>query len=46
MSEHAKNFISTGSEWSFELIAEYDAAIKQIAEQEFGLDTYPNQIEV
>ncbi|MBH1970501.1 SpoVR family protein [Moraxellaceae bacterium AER2_44_116] len=38
--------ISTGSEWSFPLITEYDAAIKDIAINEFGLDTYPNQIEV
>ncbi|MDO8331349.1 MAG: SpoVR family protein [Fluviicoccus sp.] len=38
--------ISSGSEWSFGLIGEYDAAIKAIAHDEFGLDTYPNQIEV
>ena len=38
--------ISTGSEWSFPLITAYDAAIKDIAINEFGLDTYPNQIEV
>ncbi len=37
--------ISTTSEWTFELIAEYDQAIAEIA-REFGLDTYPNQIEV
>lgn len=37
--------ISTGSEWTFELIREYDQAIGQIAE-EFKLDTYRNQIEV
>ncbi len=37
--------ISTTSEWTFELIQEYDHHIGQIAE-EFGLDTYPNQIEV
>ncbi len=37
--------ISTGSEWSFELIEEYDRAIAAIAE-EYRLDTYPNQIEV
>jgi stage V sporulation protein R len=41
-----KQPISTGSEWSFPLIAEYDAAIKAVAHGEFGLDTYPNQIEV
>ena len=37
--------ISTTSEWSFELIQEYDRVIANIA-GEYGLDTYPNQIEV
>lgn len=37
--------ISTTSEWSFELIERYDHEIAKIA-KEFGLDTYPNQIEV
>ncbi|WP_292954479.1 MULTISPECIES: SpoVR family protein [unclassified Neptuniibacter] len=40
-----KKPISTGSEWTFDLIAEYDKEIGRIA-AEFGLDTYPNQIEV
>jgi len=43
--ESKKNYISTGSEWSFELIEQYDEAISEIA-KEFNLDTYPNQIEV
>jgi stage V sporulation protein R len=37
--------ISTGSEWTFDLIERYEKEIGRIAE-EFGLDTYPNQIEV
>jgi len=37
--------LSTSSEWNFDLIRAYDDAIGQIA-QDFGLDTYPNQIEV
>ncbi len=37
--------ISTTSEWTFELIQEYDRIIGNIA-KEYGLDTYPNQIEV
>ncbi|NNL57468.1 MAG: SpoVR family protein [Pseudomonadales bacterium] len=37
--------ISTGAEWSFELIEEYNEVIAGIA-ADFGLDTYPNQIEV
>jgi spore cortex formation protein SpoVR/YcgB (stage V sporulation) len=37
--------ISTGSEWTFELIEQYHAEITALAE-EFKLDTYPNQIEL
>ena len=37
--------ISTGSEWTFELIDEYDRQIGRIA-AEFGLETYRNQIEI
>lgn len=39
------NPISTGSDWSFELLERYEAGIAQCA-AEFGLDTYANQIEV
>ncbi|MEX2963513.1 SpoVR family protein [Microbulbifer sp. TYP-18] len=37
--------ISTSSEWTFDLIRDYDQAISELADA-FGLDTYPNQIEV
>ena len=37
--------ISESSEWTFELIEEYDREIARIAES-YGLDTYPNQIEI
>ncbi len=37
--------ISTGSEWTFDLIDRYDREIGAVAE-EFGLDTYANQIEI
>ncbi|MGY0217090.1 SpoVR family protein [Endozoicomonadaceae bacterium StTr2] len=40
-----KQPLSTGSEWSFELIQSYDREIARIAEK-FRLDTYPNQIEI
>jgi stage V sporulation protein R len=33
------------SDWSFELIEQYHAVIKATAER-FGLDTYPNQLEI
>jgi stage V sporulation protein R len=38
--------ISTGSEWTFELIDEYERAIHEIAVNEFKLDVYPIQLEV
>jgi len=38
--------ISAGSEWTLELIQRYDEEIGRIAHEEFGLDTYPNQIEI
>ena len=38
--------ISTGADWDFELLERYDTAIARIAHDEFGLDTYANQIEV
>lgn len=37
--------LSEGSEWSFELLGRYDAEIARVAAH-YGLDTYPNQIEV
>ena len=37
--------ISTTSEWTFDLIREYDQAIGEIA-ADYGLETYPNQIEI
>jgi len=40
-----KNYISDSSEWTFELINEYEQVIGEIADS-YGLDTYPNQIEV
>lgn len=40
-----KEPISTGAEWTFELIQRYDAEISRIADS-YGLDTYPNQIEI
>ncbi len=39
-------YLSTGSEWTFELLQDYDHAIHGIAANEFKLDTYPNQIEI
>jgi spore cortex formation protein SpoVR/YcgB (stage V sporulation) len=40
-----KKPISTGSEWTFELLGDYDKEISRIA-RNYNLDTYPNQIEV
>ncbi len=40
-----KKPIFTSSEWTFELIQECDKVLGELA-REYGLDTYPNQIEV
>ncbi len=37
--------LSEGSEWTFELLDTYDREIARVAAH-YGLDTYPNQIEV
>lgn len=39
------SYISTSSEWTFPLLMAYDETFAEIA-ADFGLDTYPNQIEV
>lgn len=40
-----KKYISTNSEWTFDLIKQYDREIGKIAAS-YGLDTYPSQIEM
>lgn len=45
MSQVERKPISTESEWTFELIDEYDREIRRVA-QIYKLDTYPNQIEI
>jgi stage V sporulation protein R len=37
--------LSTESDWTFELLQDYEREIARIADN-FGLDTYPNQIEI
>ncbi|MEM8561105.1 MAG: SpoVR family protein [Pseudomonadota bacterium] len=37
--------LSTGSEWTFELLESYDREIARVAEH-YKLDTFPNQIEI
>ena len=39
------NVISRGADWDFDLLERYDTAIAGVA-ADFGLDTYPNQVEV
>jgi spore cortex formation protein SpoVR/YcgB (stage V sporulation) len=41
----SRKLLSQGPEWSFELIERYDREIARVAAG-YGLDTYPNQIEV
>ena len=45
-AEFTRRTLSTGAEWTFELLQRYDEVIHGIAVNEFGLDCYPNQIEV
>lgn len=40
-----KKPLSTGAEWTFELLQTYDREIARLAKK-FKLDTYPNQLEV
>jgi len=42
----SSTYLSTGAEWSFELLQRYDVALHDIAINEFKLDIYPNQIEI
>ena len=37
--------LSTGAEWTFDLLQDYDREISRLA-KDFKLDTYPNQIEI
>ncbi|OBX34214.1 SpoVR family protein [Halomonas elongata] len=37
--------IATGSDWSFEILTEFEEEIARLAD-EYRLDTYPNQIEI
>jgi spore cortex formation protein SpoVR/YcgB (stage V sporulation) len=41
----ASKQISSGADWNYDLINQYYAAIEDIA-NDFGLDTYPNQLEI
>lgn len=45
MAKSKNTVISDSSEWTHELLAEFDKEISRIA-QNFKLDTYPNQIEI
>lgn len=42
----SKKIISESSEWSFPLLKRFDKEIARIAHDDFGLDTYANQVEV
>ncbi|WP_269533943.1 SpoVR family protein [Chitinimonas sp. BJYL2] len=44
-ASRARKPLSTGSEWTFELIDAYYREIERVA-REFELDTYPNQLEI
>jgi hypothetical protein len=42
----SSRLIADSSEWTFPMLERYNEVIGQIAANEFGLDTYPNQIEI
>ena len=42
----SSRLISESSEWTFPMLERYNEVIGQIAANDFGLDTYPNQIEI
>ncbi len=42
----SNRIISESSEWTFPLLKRFDQEIGRIAQEEFGLDTYANQVEV
>ena len=44
-NKHATHPLPDPSDWSFDLIERYHAVIAATAER-YGLDTYPNQLEV
>ena len=46
MTDTRDRLICDTSEWSFPLLERFDREIGRIARDEFGLDTYANQIEV
>jgi spore cortex formation protein SpoVR/YcgB (stage V sporulation) len=46
MTDTRDKLICDTSEWSFPLLERFDREIGRIAHEEFGLDTYANQIEV
>ena len=43
---NSTRLISDSSEWTFPMLERYNEVIGHIAASEFGLDTYPNQIEI
>ena len=42
----ASRLIAESSEWTFPMLDRFNQVIGQIATDHFGLDTYPNQIEI
>ena len=45
MSKKKSKLIAEGNDWTFDLIEKYDQVIGELAD-DYGLDTYPNQIEI
>lgn len=46
MQNKPNKYLTTSSEWTFDLLNQFDVIIADIAHNKYKLDTYPNQIEV
>ncbi len=44
--KQATRYLTTSSEWTFELLEQFDKIIADLAHNKYKLDTYPNQIEI
>jgi spore cortex formation protein SpoVR/YcgB (stage V sporulation) len=43
---HEAQYLTESSEWTFDLLLEFDDIIADLAHNKYKLDTYPNQIEI
>ena len=44
--KRASKPLKQGPSWTFDDLIEYEKVIEEVAVEEFGLDFYPNQLEI